>query len=159
MTINYEMVFISPIGPIGIQCHEEKVCSLIIDYKLKKTNSKNWFYREVRKQLEMYFKGKIFEFQIPYTLKGTEYQKKVLSEVVKIKYGDKKTYSQIAKKIYSHPRPVGNACRNNPIQLIIPCHRVIGKNNLGGYAGGTQNINKKMFLIKNHLLKLETKKN
>ena len=76
MTINYEMVFISPIGPIGIQCHEEKVSSLIIDYKLKKTNSKNWFYKEVSKQLEMYFKGKIFEFQIPYTLRGTEYQRK-----------------------------------------------------------------------------------
>ena len=67
--------------------------------------------------------------------------------------------AQIAKKVNSHSRPVGNACRKNPIQLIIPCHRVIGKNHLGGFAGGTQNMNKKMFLVKNSLLKLEVKKN
>tara|TARA_Y100001936_G_scaffold132675_1_gene129719 strand:- start:423 stop:902 length:480 start_codon:yes stop_codon:yes gene_type:complete len=159
MTIKYEMVFISPVGPIGIQCYGDKLSSLVINHKLKKTDSKNWLYREVGRQLDLYFQKKIFEFDIPFILEGTDYQKKVLNEVAKIKYGDKKTYSQIAKKVNSHPRPVGNACRKNPIQLIIPCHRVIGKNHLGGFAGGTQNMNKKMFLVKNSLLKLEVKKN
>lgn len=153
------MVFISPVGPIGIQCNGDKLSSLVINHKLKKTDSKNWLYREVGRQLDLYFQKKIFEFDIPFILEGTDYQKKVLNEVTKIKYGDKKTYSQIAKKVNSHPRPVGNACRKNPIQLIIPCHRVIGKNNLGGFAGGTQNRNKKMFVVKNNLLKFETKKN
>ena len=56
--------------------------------------------------------------------------------------------NDIAKKLNSHPRPVGNACRNNPLQLLIPCHRVIKSNGeLGGYGGGIQ--------LKKDLLKFE----
>ena len=86
MTIKYEMVFISPVGPIGIHCIDDKLSSLVINHKLKKTDSKNWFYREVGRQLNLYFQKKIFEFDIPFILEGTDKQKKVLNEVAKIKY-------------------------------------------------------------------------
>ena len=57
--------------------------------------------------------------------------------------------------INTHPRPVGNACRNNPIQLLIPCHRVIGKNNIGGFSGGDIKNNGNMIVVKKNLLALE----
>lgn len=66
---------------------------------------------------------------------GTEHQNKVWAELLKIPQGATLTYSAIAKKIGSSPRAVGNACRENPYTLIIPCHRVVSVNGLGGYSG------------------------
>ena len=113
------MVFISPIGPIGINSRNEKVSELKFNTNLKKIESKNIFLREVCRQLELYFNRKLKKFDIPYILSGTVYQQSILKEVVKIKYGCTKTYSELAFKKKTHPRPVGNACRNNPIQLLI----------------------------------------
>ena len=155
MLKNYEMVFISPIGPIGINSINETVSELKFDLRLKKINSKDFFYKEVSKQLDLYFNKKIDKFDIPFTLSTTEYQTKVLKEVLNIKHGSTKTYSDIAVKINTHPRPVGNACRNYPIQLLIPCYRVVGKNNIGGFSG--ENIERKgnMLFIKKKLLMIE----
>ena len=155
MLKNYEMVFISPIGPIGINSINEKVSELKFDLRLKKINAKDSFYREVSKQLDLYFNKKIDKFDIPFNLSTSEYQAKVLKEVLNIKHGCTKTYSDIAVKINTHPRPVGNACRNNPIQLLIPCHRVVGKNNIGGFSG--ENVERKgnMLFIKKKLLMIE----
>lgn len=157
MQTKYDMVFISPIGPIGIICQDKKILKLKIDPNLKKISSSDSFHKEIKIQINMYLNGKIEKIDIPYHLRGTNFQKKVLNLVSKIKYGNRKTYTEIACKVGSHPRPVGNACKNNPLQILIPCHRVIGKNNLGGYAGGTKNKNQEMFNIKNHLLLLEKK--
>lgn len=66
---------------------------------------------------------------------GTEHQNKVWTELLKIPQGTTLTYSDIAKKIGSAARAVGNACRENPYTLIIPCHRVVSVNGLGGYSG------------------------
>jgi methylated-DNA-[protein]-cysteine S-methyltransferase len=66
---------------------------------------------------------------------GTEHQNKVWAELLKIPLGSTLTYSALAKKIGSAARAVGNACRNNPYTLLIPCHRVVAVNGLGGYSG------------------------
>lgn len=73
-----------------------------------------------------------------HNLKGTDFQKRVWAELLKIPPGQTVTYSDLAKKLNSHPRAIGQACRANPLPIQIPCHRVIGKNNLGGYFGQTQ---------------------
>jgi methylated-DNA-[protein]-cysteine S-methyltransferase len=66
---------------------------------------------------------------------GTEHQNKVWAELLKIPLGETLTYSDLAKKIGSAARAVGNACRTNPYTLLIPCHRVVAVNGLGGYSG------------------------
>lgn len=66
---------------------------------------------------------------------GTAHQNKVWAELLTIPQGSTLTYSAIAKKVGSSPRAVGNACRDNPYTLIIPCHRVVSVNGLGGYSG------------------------
>ncbi len=99
-------------------------------------------------QLSEYFEGKRQNFTLPLALEGTEFQKKVWQALQKIPYGQTKTYGQIAKEIGNDKavRAVGNANHNNPIAIIIPCHRVIGANGkLTGYYGG---IEKKEFLLK-----------
>jgi methylated-DNA-[protein]-cysteine S-methyltransferase len=71
-------------------------------------------------------------------LDGTDFQKRVWAELLKIPPGKTVTYSDLAKKLHSHPRAIGQACKANPLPVTIPCHRVVGKNNLGGYCGKTQ---------------------
>jgi methylated-DNA-[protein]-cysteine S-methyltransferase len=66
---------------------------------------------------------------------GTEHQNKVWAELLKIPLGSTLTYSGLAKKIGSAARAVGNACRTNPYTLLIPCHRVVAVNGMGGYSG------------------------
>lgn len=68
-------------------------------------------------------------------LKGTEFQKRVWRALCAIPPGTTKTYGELAKQLNTSPRAIGNACRKNPLPIIIPCHRVVAKNSLGGYAG------------------------
>ena len=155
MLEKYEMVFISPIGPIGVNSSNEHIIKIKFDLNLIEIRPKDLFLKKVRDQLDLYFKRKLTKFTIPYILLGTNYQKRVLKEVANICFGDQQTYSDIAQKINTHPRPVGNACRENPLQLLIPCHRVIGKNNIGGFSGGGISNNGNMMVVKKNLLALE----
>ena len=96
-------------------------------------------------------KRKIFTFKLD--PKGTLYQKKVWEELKKIPYGQSVYYLSIADKIQSSPRAVGNACGANKCLLIVPCHRVVSKNN-------KNNKNNKFssfggLIHKNKLLRLE----
>lgn len=90
-------------------------------------------------RLEEYFEGKRQEFDIKILMRGTEFQKKVWNALMEIPYGKAVSYKYIAEKI-GNPnasRAVGNANNKNRIMILIPCHRVIGKDGkLVGYAGG-----------------------
>ncbi len=107
--------------------------------------------RETVKQLEEYFIGERKTFNIPLIYKGTKFQLKVWEELKKIKYGETKSYKEIADKIgiKNGARAVGGANNKNPILILIPCHRVISASgDLSGYAGGIK--------IKKKLLEIET---
>ncbi|MFB5660957.1 methylated-DNA--[protein]-cysteine S-methyltransferase [Alteribacillus sp. HJP-4] len=105
---------------------------------------------EVRRQLQEYFEGKRKYFEVPFEMKGTPFQKEVWSALQSIPYGETTSYSEIAS-ILGRPqavRAVGHANSINPLPIIFPCHRVIGKNKtLTGYAGGME--------MKKKLLQLE----
>jgi len=95
--------------------------------------------KKAAKQIEEYFNGKRKVFDLPYVLHGTDFQVKVWEALVKIPYGETRSYAEIAA-ITGNPkacRAVGMANNRNPIPIIIPCHRVIGSNgSLTGFAGG-----------------------
>lgn len=90
-----------------------------------------------------------------HNLKATDFQKRVWAELLKIPPGQTVTYSELANKLNSHPRAIGQACRSNPLPVTIPCHRVVGKNNLGGYFGHTQGelLDKKKKLLESEKAK------
>ena len=115
---------------------------------------------KVKKWLDEYFNGDnpVIDFKIK--LDGTEFQKEVWNILKTISYGKTTTYGEIAEKIAKKrginkmpAQAVGNAVSKNPIPIIIPCHRVIGKDgSLVGYAGGLE-IKKKLLIIENILSK------
>lgn len=86
-------------------------------------------------QLKAYFAGELTEFDLPLAVKGSEFQKSVCAAMLAIPFGDTRTYGDIAKDLSAPAQPVGNACGANPIPVIIPCHRVLGANGLGGFSG------------------------
>lgn len=97
--------------------------------------------QEAKKQLEEYFDGSRKKFDILLRPKGTPFQHQVWKALQEIPYGTTMTYGEIAKKIGNPKasRAVGHANNQNPIAIIIPCHRVIGANGtLVGYAGGVE---------------------
>jgi len=93
----------------------------------------------VVRQLEDYFHGKRQTFAVSYTFKGTDFQRAVWQQIAKIPFAHTITYGDIARAIGkpSASRAVGAACGQNPIGIIVPCHRVVGSTGkLTGYAGG-----------------------
>lgn len=117
------------------------------EYENKETS----IHEEARKQLEEYFLGQRKKFNIPLKFKtGTDFQKKVWRALQSIPYSKLCTYSDIAQKVNSPKavRAVGAANGKNPIPIIIPCHRVIGKSGkLVGFASGLE--------LKRRLLEIE----
>lgn len=89
-------------------------------------------------QVADYLAGRRYNFSVPILLEGTRFQKKVWQTVAAIPYGRRYTYAQVAQMIGSRsPRAVGAANGQNPVSLIVPCHRLVGTaGDLRGYAGG-----------------------
>jgi len=93
----------------------------------------------IQKQFSEYEKGVRKVFDLPLHLIGTDFQKKVWNALLEIPYGETRSYQEIAIRIGNPKavRAVGGACNRNPIGIIVPCHRVIGKDgSLTGYYGG-----------------------
>jgi len=95
--------------------------------------------REAARQLRAYFAGDLRQFNLPLDLRGTDFQLRVWNQLLKIPYGETRSYSDIARAIHSPKavRAVGAANGANPISIVVPCHRVIGSSGkLVGYGGG-----------------------
>ena len=104
--------------------------------------------KEAFAQLSEYFSGNRKTFNLPLLLKGTDFQKQVWQALLKIPFGETRSYKQIAEAIGNPKavRAVGMANNKNPLLIVIPCHRVIGANGkLVGYAVG---IDKKEYLLR-----------
>lgn len=107
--------------------------------------------KETRRELEEYFLGIRKSFDIPIKFNGTKFQNKVWEVLKNVPYGNTVSYGELAKLSGSPKaaRAIGNVCHNNPILIIVPCHRVVAKNGLGGFG---LNIEMKI-----NLLELEKK--
>lgn len=105
---------------------------------------------EARDQIVEYLEGRRSEFDVPYDLKGTEFQMDVWKEMAGIPWGKTITYSQLAEAV-GRPRAaraIGGACNKNPLPLVIPCHRVVGRDgSMVGFGSGID--------VKEKLLKME----
>ncbi len=131
----------SPLGIIKILADEKGIVK--IDFsnskKIKTTQTDNRLIKDCISQLDEYFKGERRSFQLRLNLIGTEFQKKVWKELLKIPFGKMVSYLDVARKIKNEKavRAVGQAIGKNPVSIVVPCHRVIGSNGeLTGYASG-----------------------
>lgn len=165
MAMGYTMMN-SPIGPLLLASTEEGLCFIEFgDEETALPHLQRWCRkmflgvvpvrddernRQARQQLEEYFAGIRRVFDLPIVLHGTPFQKAVWTELMRIPYGETRSYKDVALSIgaVKAVRAIGGANNRNPIPIVVPCHRVIGSNGaLVGYGGGLS--------IKEHLLKLE----
>ncbi|HBI03361.1 MAG TPA: [Fe-S]-binding protein [Paenibacillaceae bacterium] len=159
-------VFQSPIGPLTLASTTNGLCRVefgsgqLVQSSLTRW-AKKWLltdklsyepklFTDIVQQLEEYFSGQRKSFSIPLDLFGTSFQKMVWNELLKIPYGETRSYKDIALGLNAAKavRAVGCANNQNPLSIFIPCHRVIGSNGaLVGYGGGLE--------LKEYLLQLE----
>ena len=93
---------------------------------------------DIQRQFKQYWLNADKPINIKLLKQGSAYRHKVWAELCKIPFGETLTYSALAGKIGSSARAVGNACRDNPYPVIIPCHRVVSVSGMGGYCGQTE---------------------
>jgi methylated-DNA-[protein]-cysteine S-methyltransferase len=151
--------YISPIGHMLLVASEHGLRSIDFDYEKKKLAAarqnpemaeSDAALVETRRQLDEYFAGARREFTMPLDLKGTDFQLRCWNALLAIPYGETRSYADQARAVGSPRgfRAVGMANHDNPIPIIVPCHRVITSDRkLGGYGGGLN--------VKEKLLELE----
>ena len=127
--------FVSLLGSITIFEEGGKIVSLLFSYSEHSDSSP--LLEKAKEEIEEYFQGKRKTFDLPLDAKGTEFQKRVWKELLDIRYGETLSYGEIGDRIGTKAyRAIGNACGKNPIPILIPCHRVVGKDNIGGFSLG-----------------------
>jgi len=94
----------------------------------------NSLAQEVWRQLQAYLADASFTFDLPLRPVGTDFQRQVWQTMQRIPPGHARSYGDLAEELHSAPRAVGQACGANPLPLVIPCHRVVAKSGLGGFA-------------------------
>ncbi|MES2622745.1 MAG: methylated-DNA--[protein]-cysteine S-methyltransferase [Bacteroidota bacterium] len=140
MKKRFTTYFQSPLGIVEITGTDTHIASVnfVID-EGESSESLPEIMVQCQKELKEYFAGERKEFSIKTKAEGTDFQKTVWKQLIAIKYGETKSYGDIAKQMkdINASRAVGHANGKNPIAIIVPCHRVIGESGkLTGYAGG-----------------------
>ncbi len=125
----------TPFGMLGIQCEADALTGIeFLARNILPQMPESTFEQTVCEQLSTYFRDPHFNFDIPLRLNGTVHQGKVWQAMCAIPCGETRQYGELAKELSSSPRAVGQACGANPIPIVIPCHRVVSKTGLGGFA-------------------------
>ena len=138
--------FKTDLGPLLIAADDKGVCE--IKFKSRKVApTKNPHLAQASQELKEYFSGKRTKFNFKLNPAGTDFQKKVWKALQRVPYGKTTSYSEIAQRINKAKavRAVGGANNKNPLPIVVPCHRIIGKSGkLVGYNGG---LKKKKWLL------------
>lgn len=135
----YQAVIDSPISgvpSIGIRVKNGRL--LEIDFLFRHQTS---FVEEAAattvRLLQDYFQHHAIPSDAIAVGEGTPFQRRVWQALTGIPFGETRSYGELAKALHSSARAVAGACRRNPLPLLVPCHRVVSKNNLGGFMGNT----------------------
>jgi methylated-DNA-[protein]-cysteine S-methyltransferase len=99
----------------------------------------NQSFKQMTQEILAYLQRPHQAFSLPAQLAGSAFQQKVWLAILAIPLGQTRTYSELAAQLQSGPRAVANACGANRLPLLIPCHRVVAKNGLGGFMRGDKN--------------------
>jgi methylated-DNA-[protein]-cysteine S-methyltransferase len=142
MTETLTMPYESPIGRLILECDGDVLIGIWLPHESRHarndTDDVPPVLKETASQLDGYFAGERTDFDVPMELDGTGFQREVWTELSRIPYGETISYGELARRVGrpSAPRAVGQANGRNPIPVIVPCHRVLASNGIGGYGGG-----------------------
>jgi methylated-DNA-[protein]-cysteine S-methyltransferase len=139
-TLTATMPMDTPIGRIVLESDGDVLIGLRLpnDAGLGRRDEETPVLKEAATQVEEYFAGERTEFDLRMELDGTPFQREVWAELSRIPYGETISYGELARRVGrpKGPRAVGQANGRNPIAIIVPCHRVLASNGIGGYGGG-----------------------
>ncbi len=150
ITHSYTAVYFSPVGTLGIQFQKQKFSHIDwlarnLDYSISETDNTSFIIQT----LDSYFQHGEWEATIPIEWQGTGFQQRVWKSLLAIPYGQTKTYGEVAKELNTSSRAVGQACKRNRIPILIPCHRVVARDHIGGFFGKAEHSHIKEWLL-NH---------
>ena len=136
---NYQASIRAPFAHLGIRIIDNRLAAIDFIGSGAEIKPADDTTVNVCKQIRRYLDdpGANQQFDIKYSFSATPFQQRVWSELKKIPPGKVVTYGELAKKLGTSARAVGNACRQNPVPVVIPCHRVVSASGIGGYAGET----------------------
>lgn len=128
----------TPIGRLGLVEEDGRITRVL--WACDERPPETPVLREATRQVAAYFTGELTRFDLPLAPKGSDFHQSVFREMLAVPFGETTTYGAIAKAVGGMAQPVGQACGANPIPVIIPCHRVLAANGLGGFSadGGVE---------------------
>ena len=133
---NYNAVIVAPFGRVGIVVRDDRLADAsFLSERIELKAPVTVFERRICRQLRAYFSNPRISFDAPLLLGGTPFQQRVWKMLRRIPAGRVLSYGELASRLHTSPRAVGNACRANRIPIIIPCHRVVAANGAGGFMG------------------------
>ncbi|MEO4043806.1 methylated-DNA--[protein]-cysteine S-methyltransferase [Hoeflea sp. CAU 1731] len=127
----------TPVGTIAVVERDGRIVRLLwhSEAQRKRPQGQSEVLDEAVRQLSAYFDSDLKQFDLPLAPKGGDFEHAVQRAMQAIPYGETRTYGDIARDLGTYGQPVGQACGANPIPIIIPCHRVLSANGLGGFSG------------------------
>lgn len=132
--MTYQAIITAPFGKLGLRCSDTDLLGVeFLSDKTKVQTPQGAMAKAIVAELEAYLADAKHEIDLPFELDGTHHQCKVWQAMLAIPAGQIRSYGELAAQIGSCARAVGQACGSNPIPLVIPCHRVVGKTGLGGF--------------------------
>jgi methylated-DNA-[protein]-cysteine S-methyltransferase len=130
----------SPIGPLGLVASESGLQAVLFDGRRIRADGTSPVLAEAARQLGEYFEGDLVDFDLPLELSGTDFQRRCWLALATIPYGQTVSYGEQARRLglgSDAARAVGAANGQNPLPIVLPCHRVIGADgSLTGFGGG-----------------------
>ncbi len=133
---DYDAVIAAPLGRVGIRVRGGRLSE--VDFVSSRTPLRtptDSLARRVCRELRAYFGNPRHRLRLPVMLEGTAHQCRVWKALMCIPAGEVRRYGELAARLKSSPRAVGGACRRNRIPIVIPCHRVVSADGLGGFMG------------------------
>lgn len=134
----YQARFPAPFAVLGIMTDSMALTALdFLPLGTPVLEPQDAISRQACTQLRAYLADPLFSFDLPIALHGTVFQSRVWQALRQIPSGSTQSYGELAKRLHSAPRAVGQACGANPLPVIIPCHRVLASSGLGGFMNST----------------------
>jgi methylated-DNA-[protein]-cysteine S-methyltransferase len=132
--MKYQAIISAPFGKLGIRCSDTDLLGVeFLPNSAKLQAPAGEMAQTVCAELQAYLADPQHEIDLPFELDGTHHQCNVWQAMLDIPSGQTRSYGELAAQIGSSAQAVGQACGSNPIPLVIPCHRVVGKQGLGGF--------------------------
>ena len=135
----------TPTGPVTVTATADRITALT--WGVGTATDDTPLLRDAEAQISAYFDGRLTRFTLPLQLPAPPLLRAVCEQMLAIAFGETKTYGELAKALNKPAQAIGQACGQNPIPLLIPCHRILSSTGLGGFSGGT-GIETKIELLK-----------